>query len=58
MKYKLGELIGAVNGYAFKRGEFTDQGIPAIKIKNIVPPTINFESVDTEYISLKNGRLQ
>lgn len=54
MKYKLGELIGAVNGYAFKRSEFIGQGIPVIKIKNIVPPVINFESVDTEYIFSEN----
>lgn len=53
MRYKLGELIGAINGYAFKRDEFTGQGIPVIKIKNIVPPMINFESMDTEYIPLE-----
>lgn len=54
MRYKLGELIGAINGHAFKRDEFTGQGIPVIKIKNVVPPMINFESVDTEYIPSEN----
>ena len=45
--YKLGELIDVQNGYAFKASDFSDKGIPVIKIKNIVPPRIVFD--DCEY---------
>ncbi len=38
--YKLGELIEVQNGYAFKANDFSNKGIPVIKIKNIVSPRI------------------
>lgn len=44
MKYNLGELISVVSGFAFKSQEFSEVGIPVIKIKNIVPPSINIEN--------------
>lgn len=41
MKYKqLKEICEIVNGYAFKSKDFTDTGIPVIKIKNVKPNKI------------------
>lgn len=40
--YKLEDLIDVQNGYAFKSEDFSEKGIPVIKIKNIVPPRIFF----------------
>lgn len=35
MKYKmLKDICEIINGYAFKSKDFTDTGIPVIKIKN------------------------
>lgn len=44
-EYKLGEIADIQNGYAFKSSEFSEKGIPIIKIKNIVPPTIVLDEV-------------
>ena len=45
MKYRLGELITAISGYAFKRKQFSENGdIPVIKIKNIESPKIVVDS--------------
>lgn len=45
MKYKLGELVTAISGYAFKRKQFSENGdIPVIKIKNIESPKIMVDS--------------
>jgi len=44
----LGEVIELQNGYAFKSKEWKREGIPVIKIKNIVPPFINKE--DAAYV--------
>ena len=44
-EYKLGEIADIQNGYAFKSSEFSDRGIPIIKIKNIVPPNIVLDEV-------------
>lgn len=49
--YKLGKLIDIQNGYAFKSEDFSDKGIPIIKIKNIVTPRISFE--ECEYFDKK-----
>lgn len=46
---KLGEVIDVLGGYAFKSKDFTEQGIPVIKIKNIVPPIIDIS--DVQYVS-------
>lgn len=41
MKYEhLNNLCEIVNGYAFKSKDFTDSGIPVIKIKNVKPNKI------------------
>ena len=45
--YKLGELVEVQNGFAFKANDFSDKGIPVIKIKNIISPRISFQ--DCEY---------
>lgn len=45
--YKLGDLVEVQNGFAFKANDFSNKGIPVIKIKNIVSPRISFE--DCEY---------
>lgn len=34
-KEKLGSLIEVKNGYAFKGGDFIDEGVPVLKIKNV-----------------------
>lgn len=44
-EYKLGDIADIQNGYAFKSSEFSEKGIPIIKIKNIVPPTIVLDEV-------------
>jgi type I restriction enzyme S subunit len=43
--YKLGKIADVQNGYAFKSTDFSNSGIPIIKIKNIVSPKISFEDV-------------
>jgi type I restriction enzyme S subunit len=48
-KYKLREFVEVQNGYAFKSDDFTDKGIPVIKIKNIVSPRIQLE--DAQYFN-------
>ncbi len=44
---KLGEVADLQNGYAFKSSDFSDKGIPVIKIKNIISPRISID--DTQY---------
>jgi type I restriction enzyme S subunit len=44
-EYKLGEIADIQNGYAFKSVEFAEEGIPIIKIKNIVPPIVVLNEV-------------
>lgn len=41
--YKLGDVADVQNGYAFKSGEMGENGIPILKIKNIVPPNVILE---------------
>lgn len=47
VNYKIGDFAEVQNGYAFKSNEFSDVGIPVIKIKNIESPKVNFE--DCQY---------
>ncbi|MEI3045252.1 MAG: hypothetical protein V8T82_05865 [Romboutsia timonensis] len=35
-KSKLGEVADILSGYAFKTKDFIDEGIPVVKIKNII----------------------
>lgn len=44
--YKLGDLVEVQNGYAFKANDFSDKGIPVIKIRNIVSPRILFDDCE------------
>lgn len=41
--YKLGDVADVQNGFAFKSKDLGENGIPVIKIKNIVPPYISLE---------------
>ena len=45
---KLGEYIDILSGFAFKSKDFTDTGIPVIKIKNVQPPYVTLE--DLSYV--------
>lgn len=46
---KLGDVADVLSGYAFKTKDFVEEGIPVIKIKNIIPPTIDIN--DVQYVS-------
>lgn len=46
---KLGEVADVLSGYAFKTKDFIDEGIPVIKIKNIIPPIVDISGA--QYIS-------
>ncbi len=41
--YKLGDIADVQNGYAFKSKDLGENGIPVIKIKNIIPPNVVLE---------------
>ena len=45
---KLGEYIDVLSGFAFKSKDFSDSGIPVIKIKNVSPPCITLD--DLSYV--------
>ena len=47
---KLGEYIDILSGFAFKSKDFTDTGIPVIKIKNVQPPYVTLD--DLSYVLL------
>ncbi len=52
MSYKeelLGDYIDILSGFAFKRKDFVDKGVPIIKIKNISPPCVTLD--DLTYVS-------
>ena len=52
MKYKmLKDICEIINGYAFKSKDFTDTGIPVIKIKNVKPNKIILDRLT--YVSKK-----
>ena len=44
-KVKLGEIINILNGYSFKKEDFSEYGIPVIKIKNIKSLIVDTEDV-------------
>lgn len=55
-KVRLGDICEVIGGYAFKSKDFTDSGIPVIKIKNIQPPIIDIKDVEyvgEEFLELK-----
>lgn len=45
---KLGNHIQVLSGFAFKSKDFSDTGIPVIKIKNITPPSVSL--IDLSYV--------
>ena len=47
-KVKLGDYIDILSGFAYKSKDFSDSGIPVIKIKNVCPPYISLE--DLSYV--------
>ncbi len=51
MSNRLGDYIDILSGYAYKSKDFTTDGIPVIKIKNINPPIISLE--DINYVPYK-----
>lgn len=40
-EYKVGEIANIENGFAFKSKDFSDKGVPILKIKNVKPNKIN-----------------
>lgn len=42
---KLGKYIDILSGFAFKSKDFSDTGVPVIKIKNVTPPYVSLEDV-------------
>ena len=44
-KKQLGQYIDVLSGFAFKSKDFTNVGIPVIKIKNINPPYVSIEDI-------------
>jgi len=57
-KVKLGDYIDILSGYAFKSKDFSDSGIPVIKIKNVCPPNISLDDLSyvPEPIAFQNHR--
>lgn len=55
---KLGDYIEVLSGFAFKSKDFSDSGVPVIKIKNISPPVVTLEDVSyvPESIAFQNAR--
>ena len=46
---RLGKYIDIFSGFAFKSKDFSDSGVPVIKIKNITPPYVSLD--DITYVS-------
>ena len=42
---ELGDYIDILSGFAFKTKDFSESGIPIIKIKNIDPPSVTLENL-------------
>ncbi len=57
-KVKLGDYIDVLSGFAYKSKDFSDSGIPVIKIKNVSPPRITLEDLSyvPEAIAFQNPR--
>ena len=45
-KVKLGELADLIPGFAFKSGDFTTDGTPVIKIRNIASGTLTLDNLE------------
>ena len=57
-KVKLGDYIDVLSGFAYKSKDFSDSGVPVIKIKNVSPPRITLEDLSyvPEAIAYQNPR--
>ena len=57
-KVKLGDYIDVLPGFAYKSKDFSDSGIPVIKIKNVSPPRITLDDLSyvPEAIAYQNPR--
>ena len=57
-KVKLGDYIDVLSGFAYKSKDFSDSGIPVIKIKNVCPPYISLEDLSyvPDSIAFQNPR--
>ena len=57
-KDKLGNYIDVLSGYAFKSKDFSETGVPVIKIKNIAPPCVTLEDLSyvPQSIAFQNQR--
>ena len=49
-KEKLGDYVEVLSGFAFKSKDFTSEGVPVIKIKNISLPNVSLE--DLSYVPM------
>jgi len=59
-KSRVGDVFDLVPGYAFKSKDFTDSGIPVIKIKNIKPGYFSehqFSYVSEEFLKTKPEKM-
>ena len=58
-KYKLGEIVEIIPGYAFKSSDFSGGKNVVVKIKDIVPPNINIANADrTDYSPEEKYRIK
>ena len=57
-KQKLGDYVEVLSGFAFKSKDFSDSGVPVIKIKNVSPPRITLDDLSyiPEAIAFQNSR--
>ena len=58
--YKIGDLFDLEAGYAFKSKDFTDTGIPVLKIKNVKANSIplhNLSYVEKNFLKTKKDKL-
>jgi type I restriction enzyme S subunit len=53
---QLGDYIDVLSGFAFKTKDFSEKGVPIIKIKNIKPPEVTLE--DLTYVSNEVAKKQ
>ncbi len=51
----LGDVADVISGYAFKSSEFSERGVPVIKIKNIRVGSVDLseaDRVDEKFLSI------
>lgn len=55
-RVKLKNHIDVLSGFAFKSKDFTNTGVPVIKIKNVTPPAVTLD--DLSYVSKEIAQTQ